>query len=163
VTLELLGPPSLLDQEHLSTVAVVLDLGSVRQPGEYTFTITRASVRLPRGLALVRAVPSQIRLYFERRTTASIPVRARFVNDGAGGYSLRSHRIYPDRLRIAGPESHVRRAIAAETDLIDLTGVVGEKAFNVSVYLDDPQIHFETSPQVTVVVETSRSTPPGDR
>lgn len=163
VTLELLGPPSLLDQEHLSTVATVLNLAPVAQPGEYTFTITTANVRLPRGLTLVRAVPSQIRLYFERRTSASIPVRARFANNGAGGYILRSHKISPDRLTIAGPESHVRRAVAAETDVIDLSGVIGEKVFRVNVFLDDAQIRFESPPQVTVVVQTARAATPGDR
>lgn len=163
VTLELVGPPSLLDQEHLSAVAAVLNLAAVAQPGEYTFTITPANVKLPRGLTLVRAVPSQIRIYFERRIAASLPVRARFANNGAGGYVLRNHRIFPDRLVVVGPESHVRRAVAAETDVIDLSGVTGERAFKVNVFVDDPQLRFETPPQVTVVVETGRTPTPGDR
>lgn len=163
VSLELQGPSSLLDQEHLSSVAVVLDLSSVSQPGERTFTLSRENVRLPRGLTLRRAVPSQIRLYFERRITATIPVRARFANDGFGGYFLRRQEISPGKLRVVGPESHVRRAAWAETDLIDLAGVTGERVFRVNVFLDDPQVRFEDAPQVDVLVETAKTWVVGDR
>lgn len=163
VSLELQGPSSLLDQQHLSSVVVVLNLSSVSQPGERTFTLSPDNVRLPRGLTLVRTVPSQIRLYFERRITATVPVRARFANDGAGGYFLRRQAISPGKLRVVGPESHVRRVAWAETDLIDLAGVTGEKVFRVNVFIDDPQIRFEDAPQVEVLVETAKAQVAGDR
>jgi len=163
VSLELLGTPGQLDQEHLASVAVILDLGPVTQPGERTFNLTASSVRLPRGVRFVRAVPSQIRLYFERRRTAEVPIRARFVNSGASGYSLRRHAIEPARLQITGPESHVARVAFAETDVIDLAGVIGEKVFHVSAFVDDPQVRFESPPRVAVQVETAKIPVVGDR
>lgn len=163
VSLVLQGPSSLFDQQHLSSVVVVLNLSAVGQPGERTFTLSPDNVWLPRGLTLVRTVPSQIRLYFERRVTATVPVRARFANDGYGGYFLRRQTISPGKLRVVGPESHVRRAAWAETDLIDLTGVTGEKVFRVNVFIEDPQIRFEDAPQVEVLVETAKPRVVGDR
>jgi hypothetical protein len=59
-------------------------------------------------------------------------------------------------LRIVGPESLVNEVKYAETDVIDLTGVTGEKEFRVGVFVEDPQVRFESAPQVTVKVGPAR-------
>jgi hypothetical protein len=46
----------------------------------------------------------------------------------------------------------VKAVKVAETDVIDLTGVTGEKVLRVGVSVDDPQVRFESAPQVTVKV-----------
>jgi YbbR domain-containing protein len=149
ISLELEGPSGQLDQQDLAGVIVVLDLGSIVKPGEQAFTLGAGSARLPAGVRLIRAVPSQIRLKFERRVTREVPVRVHTAGPGSTGREARS---IPPTLRIVGPESLVNAVQYAETDSIDLTGVTGAKEFRVGVFVNDPQVRFESAPQVTVKV-----------
>ncbi len=66
VTLEVRGPSRLLEWEDLSKIVVLLDLASVQKPGERVFSLTAGDVSLPAGVDFVRAVPSEIRLRFDR-------------------------------------------------------------------------------------------------
>lgn len=153
ISLELEGPAGQLDQQDLAGVVVVLDLGSIVRPCEQAFTLGAGSAKLPSGVKLIRAVPSQVRLRFERRLTREVPVRVRTTGPGSTGREARST---PLRLRIVGPESLVDEVKYAETDVIDLTGVTGEQEFRVGVFVDDPQVRFESAPQVTVKVGPAR-------
>ena len=77
VHLEVRGPSIKLTSASLGDVAVVVDLSGVRRPGERTFPITLANASLPSGLALDRAVPSLVRLRFDRRASKEVPVKVR--------------------------------------------------------------------------------------
>ena len=159
VTLELHGPAGALrnmggaEPFGLAGVrpAVVLDMSGV-QPGECTFAIGYGTVRLPRGVRLVRAIPSEVRFDFDRRATRLIPVLPRFNRDGANGYSVVSYSVDPSRLAIAGPAGRVAQVQDAVTDPIDVSTAVGRAAFRVNAYIADPYVRFEGSPQVTVSV-----------
>ena len=56
--------------------AAILDMSNAA-PGERTFPIGAANVRLSRGVHIVRAIPSQVRLAFEQRLERSVPVVVR--------------------------------------------------------------------------------------
>src|SRR5215831_11886656 len=60
VDLETRGPAELLRTLSERKVAVVLDFSSVHEPGERTFTLARKDTTLPRGVELVRFIPSQL-------------------------------------------------------------------------------------------------------
>ena len=151
INLEMEGPAGQLDQQDLAGVSMVLDLGSIVKPGEQAFTLGQGSAKLPAGVSLIRAVPSQIRLRFERRLTREVPVRVR-VTGTSDDPEARNRSVVPPSLGIVGPESRVKQVEYAETDVIDLTGVTGEKVFHVGVFVADPQVRFESTPQVTVKV-----------
>jgi len=156
VQLEVVGAGSQLTPERLSEAAVILDLGNVDRPGERTYTIRASDVRLPTGVHFSRAVPSQIRLQFERRVTREVPVRIRYHAGPPHGYSLSREEVIPPRLAIVGPESNVRHVTFVETDAIDLSNVVGPAEFQVNVFVPDPHVRFELEPRVTVRVVVSR-------
>src|SRR5580692_11977055 len=67
VLLELRGPSGQLGGAGEASLhpQVILDM-SAAVPGERTFTVGDGAVKLPRGVRLVRAVPSEVRLDFER-------------------------------------------------------------------------------------------------
>ena len=102
VFLEVRGPSGELRSlpESRRRYAIILDMGNVGA-GQHTFPIDGSSVRLPRGIELVRAIPSQIRLDFEPSTTRSVPVAVRFesglpadlkvVQDAGAGF-VHDHR-----------------------------------------------------------------------
>jgi hypothetical protein len=151
VLLELQGPSGELSGQGAFRPSVVLDMGGVT-PGERTFMIGSSSVRLPRSVRLVRAIPSQVRFSFERSARRSIPVSVRFVNEGLNGYEVAKYQVSPRLLAVEGPESRVAKIASAVTDPVDLKGVVGSSDFRVNAFVNDPYIRVPGSAQVTVSV-----------
>jgi hypothetical protein len=155
VTLELRGPSGELRGLGESVgetlrPSVILDISGV-QPGERTFTIGDGNVRLARGVHLVRAIPSEVRLDFERHAEREVKVVPRFT-DGQSGYAVTRYDVSPSVLRIAGPASHVARVGAAVTDPINLSSAVGVAEFRVNAFVEDSYVRFLRSPQVVVTV-----------
>jgi len=154
VHIELRGPAGKLTAASLSDTAVLLDLASVRSPGERTFTISPGSLSLPAGVTFLRAVPSQLRLRFDRVMSKEVPVQVRTT--GKDGLDIVRQEIAPSTLKISGPEQHVQQIDSAQTDPIDLSGVSNEGQFSVHAYVADPQVRFDASPVVTVKVWVKR-------
>ena len=150
--LELRGPSGELRRAgETAHPAVVLDMSAV-QPGERTFMIGDDNVKMPRGVRLVRAIPSEVRLIFEQRRTNTVPVHVRFAGDGQNGYVVSHYEATPRELRIVGPKSHVARIAALVTDPVDVSTMVGTSEFRVNVFVDDPFVRFQETAQVAVVV-----------
>ena len=155
ITLELRGPSSELGGAgETIRPAVILDMADV-QPGERTFMIGPGAVKLARGVRLVRAIPSEVRLTFERPAVRSLPVSPRFSGEGQNGYVIAHATVDPDKLQVVGPASHVARA-SVDTDRVDVSSVVGTSEFHVNVFVNDPYVRFRSSPQVAVTVTMRR-------
>jgi len=148
IYLEVQGPAARLRSFDPSGAAVVFNLAGVQTPGEYTFTVERSQIDLPFGLKLVRAIPSQVRLRFERRVEVDVPVRIRFSDPPPEGYRIRRQAVVPRTLRIAGPEMRVRRIGYVETDPISLSRAVGVAQFRVHTFVVDSQVRFVSLPVV---------------
>ncbi len=156
VYLDIQGPSTRLRGLDVPRTAVILNLANI-QAGERTFNIESRNVDLPVGLNLLRSVPSQVRLKFERSTGASIPIKARFSHPPPEGYRVASQVIHPPTLRIEGPESRVRQVAYAETDPIDLTNFVGTTRFQVHTYVPDPLVRYVSSTVVQVTVNLEKT------
>jgi len=147
VDLETRGPAGLLRNLSEKKVAIVLDFSSVHDPAERTFTIQRANTNLPRGVELIRIVPSQLRFTFEHRIVRNVPVEPRFSDALPAGVKAVSE---PPELAITGPESKVRKVAFLSTDPADLQSVLEDKNVRVTAYLPNSQLRFQGSPEVTV-------------
>jgi len=156
VRLQIRGPSGQLTPESLTDAMVILDLENVEEPGSRTYMIRSSNVSLPRGVVLLRAVPSQIRIRFERRGTRSLPVRPRFSLTPPEGYEVGKVVVVPDTLSVIGPEANLSSLGFVETDPIDLSKVVGTQEFQVTSHVSDPQVAFDGSPVVTVSVTVRR-------
>ena len=159
VSLELQGPAgelSSLGENRGARPAVVLDMSNAL-PGDRTFPIGQDNVKVARGLRLVRAIPSEVRIQFDHRADPrGVPVTVRFQGEGQNGYEVAHYEVSPQSLRIAGPEGHVRRVTAAATDPVDVSGVVGVSEFRVNAYITDSYVRFLDPPLVTVTVTMKR-------
>ena len=152
VVLELRGPQGeLRGVGDTIRPSVVLDMSNI-VPGEHTFPIGGGNVKLARAVHLVRAMPSQVRFNFEPRRIHSVPVRARFTGEGANGYIVASLNVEPKDMEITGPRSRVGRVTSVLTDQIDLSNVTGTSEFHVNVFVDDPFVRFEATPEAVVTV-----------
>lgn len=157
VHLEVQGPSARLNSFDLSNITVKFDLSGVTRAGDQTLTIEPYNVDLQPGLALVRAIPAQIRLRFEDRIGADIPVRVRLSGSPHPGYSVVRQDVSPPTLRIIGPESHVREVEYAETDPIDISSVVGEETFQVQTFVRNQYVRLMSSPGVRVTVAVEKN------
>ena len=156
VSLEISGPAARVHEADLTNRRVVLNLESVQRPGERTFGIDRRNIDLPAGLHLVRAVPAQVRLIFERTVSASVPVRVRIATPPPEGYLVSRQQAIPNTLRIVGPESRVRQVASVDADPIDLSRTVGKARFQVHAFVADPQVRFVSPPLVEVSISLEK-------
>ena len=158
VVLELRGPSGeLRGIGETLRPAVVLDMATVR-PGQRTFMVADGNVKLARGVSLVRSIPSEVRFNFEERRSRFVPVQVRFTGEGQNGYAIAHYQLTPTLVEVAGPKSRVARIVAASTDPVDVSSVVGSSEFRVNAFVDDPFVRFATSPLVAVVVTMRKDT-----
>jgi hypothetical protein len=158
VSLELRGPSGALRGLGGDGIRaeVVLDMAGVR-PGEHTFPIGDRNAKLPRGVTLVRALPSEVRFDFEKQAPPrNVPVQARFTGLGANGYVLESAEIIPKEVTIVGPTTHVSRVSAVVTDPVDVSGVVGTAEFRVNAFVEEPYVRLKSPSEVVVRVTMKR-------
>lgn len=135
--------------------AVILDMAGV-EPGQHTFTVDSGDVRLPRGVALVRAVPAQIRMDFEPGATRSVPVEVRFADGLPQDLQVIEATAEPSALAITGPSSRVARVASVRTDPLALKPELGTHSYTVGTFVNDARVRFQDSPQVTVKVTVGK-------
>jgi len=153
VQVEIRGSSGQLRDLANSRPAITLDFSKVREPGDRTFTITRAETNLPRGVEFLRASPAQIRFHFERSEHRRVPVTVLFQGKLPNGLHLQSFSVQPSSQEIAGPEGPVRRVKEALTDNIDLALVNPRKPVaKADLYLQEPQVRFISEPRVIITM-----------
>ena len=158
VQIEVRGPSARLTPDDLSQLAVVLDCSAVRHSGSRTFNIGRNEIRRPFGIAFDSAVPSQVVLDFERSITREVPIEPEYAAPPPPGYVIATYTINPPRVRIEGPESHVRAITSAQTDPIDLSNVYGRTVLHLPVHLSDPRVRLDSgTPLLTYEVELRKA------
>jgi len=157
VHVEIRGTASQLSAAGLADTVALFDLGSVNAAGEWTFTISDGSLNLPRGVAFLRAVPSQLRLRIARLATKDVSVQVRVAGAVAPGYHLVSATPVPPALRISGSEARVAAIASVETDAVDLGGLAQSTEKRVNAFISDPQVRFESSPVVSVKLAIERT------
>jgi hypothetical protein len=156
VHLELRGAAGKLTAARLADTAVFLD--AMAAPGERTFTIGPGNLNLPRGVTFLRAVPSQLRLRFDRLMSKEVTVQVRTT--GTNGLKVVRLDVQPKTLKVTGPENHVQQVDSAQTDPIDVSKISKQGQFTVHAYVADPQVRFESPPSVTVKVWIQRPETP---
>ncbi|MGB9456165.1 MAG: CdaR family protein [Bryobacteraceae bacterium] len=135
--------------------AAVLDMSNAA-PGERTFPIDAANVRLARGVHIVRAIPSQVRLTFEPHMERSVPVVVRFRGEFHDHYRVASAEVEPAQLTILGPQSHVAGVNSVVTDRVDVSSLTATGRFQVHAFAGDPFVRFRSTPTVTVTVTMTK-------
>jgi YbbR domain-containing protein len=140
VSLDIRGPADRLTPAYLANASVELDFGAMHTPGERTFNIDSHDTRLPLGILLTRAVPSQIRVRFDRTATRDVPLRARFYGSPPDGYHVAECILQPPVIHLRGPESHVDAITEVQTDPIDVHDIIGRHVGRVHAYVGDPQV-----------------------
>jgi YbbR-like protein len=156
IQIEIRGAAPQLTPANLIDTVVLLDLADVKTPGERTLTISDANLTLPSRVTFLRAVPSQLRLRFDRLARQSVPVVIKYSDGPPVGYRIASQSVTPPTLRVVGSETRVAAIHVVETDPIDLSGVTGSREFRVNAFINDARVRFESSAEVNVKVVVER-------
>ena len=150
VHLEVRGPANKLTQMSLADAVVVIDLSGVNRAGERTFPVNAASINLPSGVRVDRAVPAQVRLQFDRRLVREVPVSIQIGTPPPAGFEIASQTAEPASLRVVGPEGRVREVTSIATDRVDLGEITGSEEFSVHAFTGDPQVRIEGDSRIQV-------------
>ncbi len=149
------GPSRRIRQLNASDVHAIVDLAAGR-PGERTFDLTTAQVRVPYDVEVVQIIPAHVRLTFDRRASKQIPVRPRVTGSFPAGFGIASITAEPSAIVVVGPERRIAAADAALTDPIDATGVVGRATFTTNAYVTDPLVREVRPTPIRVTVTTEK-------
>ncbi len=136
-------------------LSAVIDLATVTSPGERTFTIGTRDLNLPGGVKLVRTVPAQVRLTFEKRARRFLQVEIPFSGQLKDGVTIGRIEVDPPMLEIIGPESKVNAARNPMSDPLDLGSVEDGSEHRLSVYNAEPEVRFVNAPSVKVKVHAT--------
>jgi YbbR domain-containing protein len=139
-----------------SEVHVVIDLANV-QPGERTYDLAPRRINVPDALQVVQAVPSQIRINFDKRATRQVEVKPRVIGAFASGYRIERVTPMPRLVTIVGPATHVNGVESAITDPVDASGVVGTATFSTHAYVSDPLVRLADPSPIRVTVTTDKA------
>ena len=150
VRLELVGVSGQLKSFSAVPAPVILDFSTVRAPGERTFNIDSSTIRLPKGVQLIRAVPAQLRYVFERRETRSVPVIVEWSGNPRG--QVVRVRTDPATLEVTGPQSKVALVQSVSTDPVNYKDVQSGQPVMTSPFIAEPQVRFVHFQPVRVTV-----------
>lgn len=154
---ELRGPSGRLTRATLSDAFAAVDLAGVVSPGDQTFTLSASDFSLPQGVRFVRAVPSQVRLRFDRILSKAVPVELQLKGHPPDGYIVSAESVEPQALNISGPASSVSAIRTAQTDPVDLSSVVESTELKVNAFVSESRAQFESPPVVTVRLTIQKS------
>ena len=150
-----------ISSDPVSSVTLELQGPSGELPGvgdgvsrPETFPIDDGSVKLVRGVHLVRAIPADVRLRFERRAERTVRVTPRFRP--RDGYEVADFTVTPDAVKIAGPASRTARVDTVLTDEVNIPAQGGSFDYSVNTYVSDPYVRFPDVSHVTVSVTVRR-------
>ena len=152
VRLELVGVSGTLKQFSTVPSPVILDFSGVHGPGERTFNIDAKTLKLPKGVQLLRAVPAQLRYVFERQEQRFVPIEVQWSGALPNGGQIGSIHIEPATLAVIGPQSRVNLVRSVSTDPVSLNSLRNGQPVTTSPFISEPQVRFVNFQPVHVTV-----------
>ena len=151
IDIRLSGISSLVKRIDASDISASVDL-SDWSPGERTYSITGANLRIPFGVGVTTITPNKIRLRFEKTQQKTVEIRPRIVGQPAEGFQVDSMSCRPQETELVGAASHLAKVQAVQTDSIDITGRSESYKGKVHLYVEDPLVRLAKDQETTLEV-----------
>lgn len=135
-------------------VRINLDLSKAKK-GESQVQIREGDIRLPNAVSVVKINPSSVKVVLEEKTTKEVPVRPAITGRPDQGYYISSIQTVPDRIRIEGVTSELRRINFINTEPVDISGLRDNLIQDVSLDLAGKKIKPERD-KVEIIIRISR-------
>ncbi len=118
--------------------------------GERTYPLSTQNVLVPYGVKIVRIIPNQIKLNFQRIRSKIVEIQPKLVGNLPSGCRLTAVVCRPSTVQIAGPEDRLKGISHLSTESIDITGQNGPYQAKVHLNLDDPLLQLAEDPEISV-------------
>jgi YbbR domain-containing protein len=116
------GPESLISNLTSRQFEVNIDL-SHTQVGETTFFLSPDNINAPRGIRVVRLLPSQVKATLEPIVERVIPIEPVVLGVAAEGYELGGVKVFPETVKVRGAKSKVEELTVARTSSLNISGL----------------------------------------
>lgn len=121
VTIAVSARERILRELTQNNVRIVIDLSNVRL-GENSIPITKSSVKLPRGIEILRIEPSQLKIYMDEKSQKIVPVKVILTGNPAKGFHIVSVTSEPSTIKIEGAKKELDRIRVIKTEPVDIEG-----------------------------------------
>ncbi len=148
VELRVKGHESLISNLTSRQFKVNVNLANA-QVGETTFPLyIDDNVNVPRGIRIVRLLPSQVKATLEPVVERLIPVEPVVLGVPAEGYETKAVKVFPEKIKVRGPKSMVEQLTVARTTSLDISGLDKPLVKTVELMPLDEQITLTEKPNL---------------
>ncbi len=116
-------------------IRVVLDISNIKF-GENSIPITKSSIKLPRGIEILRIEPSTVKLYVDKKEEKTVPVKPVITGKPEKGFTVEAVEVNPSKLHIEGAKRELDGIRVIKTEPIDIEGIYENITVQVKI---DPQ------------------------
>jgi len=152
VEVRLRGSSGALSRIASGDMSAVIDLATAR-PGRRLFHITQSQVNVPYGINIVQVGPSTLTMEFEVSGIRLVKIEPDIDGHPADGYEITGIKSDPESVEVAGPESALKRLVAAITEPVSVTDQTRTVREVVTIGVPDSTLRLRT-PQSAVVTVT---------
>jgi YbbR domain-containing protein len=158
VEVRLRGSSGALSRMGAGDMSAVIDLSTAR-PGRRLFHITQSQVNVPYGIDIVQVGPSTLTMQFEMSGIRLVKVEPDIDGIPAEGYEVTSVKSDPESVEVAGPESALKRLVAAITEPVSVTDQTRNVREVVNIGVPDSTLRLRTPQTAVVTVTIAPKTP----
>jgi YbbR domain-containing protein len=152
VSVNVRGAESVVSAIREGDLRVVVNLAGAH-PGPNIMALGPDEVVAPLGVEVIQIEPGTVTVSLERAGQMNIAVRPTIDGTPAEGFVVRSTRVEPRTVTVAGPESRLRESITVITERIVLDGQRANVVRDVGVGVADAQLRVLPPHTVRVTVE----------
>jgi hypothetical protein len=151
------GPRSMILEMTSRAITRQVDLSSAT-PGTMVIENDNDHIPVPRGITVQRVQPSSIILSLDKLIQKQFPISARTIGKVANGYYVKSLKMAPDVITIAGPHTILSQVDELFTKAINLEGMKQSVQLQVPLEMEPAIVELigETSvtAEITIGLET---------
>lgn len=143
VRLGIEGQDRVLKGINQEDISVVVDLKTAKS-GKNSYSLSSEDIILPKRLIVKSIAPQTISLVLEEHMHKNVSVKPVIVGLPAKGFSIESIKITPEKVRIEGPRSLIKRIYSVKTEPLDVTGTVENLHFTAFLDMTKPNVRYDT-------------------
>lgn len=138
----------ILREINHNDIRAIVDISNIKV-GENSIPITKSSIKIPRGIEILRIDPSTVKLVVDKKEQKTIPVKPVLTGKPSKGFIISEIEVNPSLIRIEGAQKELDRIRLIKTEPIDVDGI--SESITVHVKIDPEGKIFRTDKDIVYV------------
>ncbi len=109
----------------------------------YHINIENYNFKLPISVEQISVTPRELNLKLERIMHKTIRVKPNFAANILENFDVKDVKVFPDKVKISGPRSLIKKMNFVETKLIEDINLVSEGGFLTEINIHDPRLQLD--------------------